>query len=113
LADFSLTDTISDNADKDAKLEIIKNSTDLNEYYTEAVTALQAKNQHTENYDRLRVAYDNLESQKNTLTTSIKNITDNKKEANKQFYSIYHRFIQEGTWQSEEYIDDEKYYLDA
>ena len=113
LADFALTDTITDGADKNAKLETIKNSTDLNKYYTEAVTALQSKKLHTENYDRLKVAYDNLESQKNALTTSIKNITDSKKEANKQFYSTYHRFIQEGTWQSEEYVDDEKYYLDA
>lgn len=32
---------------------------------------------------------------------------------NKAFYSKYSRFIQEGTWINEEYVDDEKYYADA
>jgi hypothetical protein len=32
---------------------------------------------------------------------------------NNLFYSRYSRFIQEGTWISEEYIDDDKYYNDA
>jgi len=32
---------------------------------------------------------------------------------NKQFYSRYSRFIQEGTWTSEDYWDDDLYYLDA
>lgn len=34
-------------------------------------------------------------------------------EANKQFYIKYSRFIQEGTWTSENYWDDDLYYLDA
>jgi hypothetical protein len=36
-----------------------------------------------------------------------------KTELNKLFYLKYNRFIQEGSWSSEEYIDDELYYLDA
>lgn len=32
---------------------------------------------------------------------------------NKAFYSTYSRFIQEGTWINEEYVDDDKYYYDA
>ena len=32
---------------------------------------------------------------------------------NKQFYTKYARFIQEGTWSSEDYWDDDLYYLDA
>lgn len=32
---------------------------------------------------------------------------------NKQFYVKYARFIQEGTWTSEDYWDDDLYYLDA
>lgn len=34
-------------------------------------------------------------------------------ELNKQFYTKYARFIQEGTWSSEDYWDDDLYYLDA
>jgi hypothetical protein len=36
-----------------------------------------------------------------------------KAELNKLFFQRYSRFIQEGTWISEEYVDDEKYYADA
>ena len=36
-----------------------------------------------------------------------------KKELHKTFYQKYSRFLQEGSWISEDYIDDELYYLDA
>jgi hypothetical protein len=32
---------------------------------------------------------------------------------NKLFYKSFYRFIQEGTWKSEEHTDNEKYYNDA
>ena len=46
-------------------------------------------------------------------TTKLTQLTDNKNKLNQCFYKVYYRFIQEGTWNSEEYYDDEKYYLDA
>lgn len=36
-----------------------------------------------------------------------------KEAINKQFYKKYSRFLQEGPWISEDYIDDDLYYLDA
>ena len=36
-----------------------------------------------------------------------------KKQIEKEFYTTYSRFIQEGTWSSTNYIDPELYYLDA
>lgn len=36
-----------------------------------------------------------------------------KKELKGKFYKKYARFLQEGTWIDEQYIDDEMYYLDA
>jgi hypothetical protein len=38
---------------------------------------------------------------------------DQKAALNKLFYETYSRFIQEGTWMSEDYVDDDKYYNDA
>ena len=38
---------------------------------------------------------------------------DHKIALNKLFFTKYSRFIQEGTWMSEEYVDDDKYYVDA
>ena len=55
-----------------------------------------------------------------TLNTDYKDVEDNlntllgyKDSLNKAFYTKFYRFIQEGTWNSEDYYDDEKYYLDA
>lgn len=42
-----------------------------------------------------------------------KELTDLIKELDLKFYKKYSRFIQEGSWISENYIDDNLYYLDA
>ena len=47
------------------------------------------------------------------LETNLDNKLEQKTALNQQFYSIYSRFIQEGTWMSEDYADDDKYYNDA
>lgn len=68
--------------------------------------------------------YDNLF---NNITNSINNLTsiiseyENEQDdiirqltyLNQQFYKKYSRYIQEGTWSSEDYYDDDLYYLDA
>lgn len=43
----------------------------------------------------------------------INKLVEEKAALNQQFYLKYSRFIQEGTWTSEGYIDDDLYYLDA
>jgi hypothetical protein len=40
-------------------------------------------------------------------------LREHKAALNKLFFTLYSRFIQEGTWIDEEYYDDEKYYNDA
>lgn len=56
-------------------------------------------------------------TQKETLIAEnqakLKRYTDYKNLLNKLFYSQYYRFIQEGTWMSEDYVDHDKYYNDA
>lgn len=47
------------------------------------------------------------------ITTELDNIASQKEELNQIFYNKYSRFIQEGSWISEDYIDDNLYYLDA
>lgn len=54
----------------------------------------------------------------NSNTTSgiedeIEDLLEEKKELTKEFNNKYSRFIQEGTWNSTDYIDSELYYLDA
>jgi hypothetical protein len=50
----------------------------------------------------------------NALKQQFEDIRDNQKlPLNKAFFQKYSRFIQEGTWIDEQYVDDEKYYNDA
>lgn len=43
----------------------------------------------------------------------LQDIREQKEKLNKDFFSKYSRFIQEGSWISEDYVDDNLYYLDA
>lgn len=52
---------------------------------------------------------DYIDNQTNEAENLIKDI----KDLHERFFKKYSRFIQEGTWQDDSYIDDNKYYLDA
>ena len=43
----------------------------------------------------------------------IDELIEQKNEIEKEFYKKYSRFLQEGTWSSQDYIDSELYYFDA
>lgn len=47
------------------------------------------------------------------LKTQLEEYAEQKEELNKKFFSKYSRFIKEGTWISEDYYDDDLYYLDS
>ena len=49
----------------------------------------------------------------NVAEERIKNLQKEKEDLKLKFYTKYSRFIQEGTWTDESYVDDELYYLDA
>lgn len=59
---------------------------------------------------QLRVHYNNL---LDDMQEDFDVFFQAKKELKAQFYKKYARFLQEGTWIDEQYIDDEMYYLDA
>ena len=48
-----------------------------------------------------------------TLNTEIDELLEQINELNNKFNEKYGTYIQEGTWQDESYVDDDKYYLDA
>lgn len=54
-----------------------------------------------------------VQEQYNTLANEIDGYKKHKIALNQLFFSRYSRFIQEGTWIDESYVDDEKYYADA
>lgn len=47
------------------------------------------------------------------IEEEIKELAEQKKALNFQFYKKYSRFIQEGSWISEDYTDENLYYMDA
>lgn len=53
------------------------------------------------------------EAERDRLLKLEKEIVEKKNELNKLFYHKYSRYIQEGSWIDENYIDDNLYYLDA
>ncbi len=68
-------------------------------------------------YEKLRDVYNaDLEAAKAQLTAiseKLEDVTKQKEAINQEFYEKYARFIQEGSWISEDYVDDNLYYLDA
>lgn len=59
-----------------------------------------------ENVNTTQAVYDAIDAE-------IEQYKTHKINLNQKFFSQYSRFIQEGTWINEEYVDDEKYYADA
>lgn len=47
------------------------------------------------------------------LETTLNNYTETKESLNAEFFKKYSRFVQEGTWISEDYFDADLYYFDA
>ena len=79
------------------------------------------------NYEKLKKAVDNNLSESREEEKKINQILSSKKksedgdrrlllekqELHRLFYKKYSRFLQEGSWISEDYVDDNLYYLDA
>ena len=70
-------------------------------------------NSATEELTRYSAAISEKESQLQEISAQQETYLSWKKELNQLFFSKYSQFIQEGTWISEEHIDDNKYYTDA
>lgn len=54
-----------------------------------------------------------IEAELAEIQAYLEEIANKKNELHKLFYHKYSRYIQEGSWVDEEYIDDNLYYLDA
>lgn len=67
---------------------------------------LAEKEEAEQHKDETQEAYDSIQN-------TINGYKKYKEALNQKFFQQYSSFIQEGTWISEEYADDEKYYADA
>ena len=75
-----------------------------------------ALNQYSSQLDNLNISINNLNSYingENGLIKQQESYVKKIEELDKKFYEKYSRFIQEGSWTSEDYYDDNLYYFDA
>lgn len=95
----SLTPTDSNQTVKDWQHEIDLLNINIARYTEELVNLNQLISNYETEYNGLQVILDNNATRKNALYS--------------KFYKKYSRFIQEGSWISEDYYDSDLYYTDA
>lgn len=106
-----------------AKLEL---DTLTNDYNSNQLTASEKENypalseELKQKYNKYKEEFNYISSKIDLLNTEIKKreekieeIKNYKNSLNEQFYKMYSRFLQEGTWQGSDYIDPNAYYYDA
>lgn len=90
-----------------------KNSDDVKGYMTKI---FHLKKEEEDASDKLEEAQKNLDAVKKQYDNNaviIQGYISDRRSKEEDFNKKYYRFIQEGSWISEEYADDELYYLDA
>jgi hypothetical protein len=76
-------------------------------------TLTQEKDTYLSDYTTAENNIHKYETKYNTLQTQFEYWQDRKIDLNNAFYSRYARFIYEGTWIDESYMDDNLYYTNA
>ena len=82
-------------------------------YLVAIATALEAQSIYASKLNEAKAEFNKFQPQYNQTLTNLEAKIEQKAALNQAFYELYYRFIQEGTWISEDYFDDEQYYLDA
>lgn len=81
------------------------------------LSAVRVYKKRYDEYEKLKNNYTSILQEENKRLAEIENrlksILLEKTLLNKKFYEKYSRFIQEGSWISDDYMDDNLYYFDA
>lgn len=88
-------------------------SSSVKKYIDEYTLYHEKLNSSTADVTRVKPQIDTLEQAIKGKETRRKTLLDYKKKLNELFFKKYSRFILEGTWISEEHVDDDKYFADA
>ena len=97
---------VLENADWSVNKEVIK--------ILQAIARCKAvKKESGTIYERQAKLLTQAKKEEKVLEEQLNEIRKQKLAVNKTFYKKYSRFIQEGSWISEDYIDDNLYYIDA
>lgn len=108
---FLLTDKSVDNL-KDSTDPLLTRS-DVKKLMQEYLVHKENEKRYSEDEITINNNLTNVQNKYNSIKAIVEQYAEQKRKLNQEFFSQYSRFIQEGTWISEEYVDDEKYYADA
>ena len=82
-------------------------------YKTSLVQLINIQAQHKPLYLTAKQNLDGAQARYDEIQEYLEVLATQKRALNLQFYKKYSRFIQEGSWIKEDYVDDNLYYLDA
>ena len=90
-----------------------KDYTEAQNYYTTLTTTQNKLNSYRKVLSRLDNSVKNLTDKIKKAEKNNEDRITEKKKLEEEFYKKFSRFIQEGSWTSQDYIDENLYYLDA
>lgn len=82
-------------------------------YKVATATLVAQKKKFEQELEKQKQLKDYYEKRIKSGQEEIDNILEQKKSLKEQFYAKYSRFIQEGMWTDDTYVDDDLYYIDA
>lgn len=109
VADFGYDEIYKDEAKKDK----VANSVTLMSYLQKIMTFTAEKENYTKQYNSASKTYNEYKINYDNCLGKQKRLREVKEALNKTFYRTMARYIQEGTWVSEKYVDHNLYYNDA
>lgn len=114
VAGFSYNVIQQPNTEEDkTRLEQVQKSTTLLGYLTQLTELATQKKTYKAQYETANTEKEALQNAYDALNLKYNNAVNLKNSLNKKFYFIYYRFIQEGTWIDQSYMDDNLYFNDA
>ena len=116
MAGFEHTDVLSDELseeEQEARNDRIDKDPALGKYLSEIAEYSIAQTHYKKEFEAAKKLYDGYKKQSDAYNAEIISLTKTKKAANADFFQKMYRYIQEGTWKSDEYNDNDKYYIDA
>ena len=111
--DFQATVPTPDSIPEHSLEEGVAERTDVKKILREYITYKFESDKYALESETLEKELSKIQQEYNTLLAEVKKLGEWKAELNKLFFSVYSRYIQEGTWVEESYVDDNKYYADA
>jgi hypothetical protein len=114
LTGFEYTEFGKSIADSEKKVgDDWKDNSDVNKYLTEIAIQTVNIQDFSKKENSAKNSVSTYEGEIQKCNTQRDKIIKQKRALNLAFYKVFARFIQEGTWQDNAAIDDEKYFIDA